>query len=177
VFVVGLSAGGAMAVALLACYPDVFSGGAVVAGLPVGAASGTTQALMRMAHPGPERPAAEWAGYVKAAGPANYDGPTPRISIWHGLADNVVDPANGDLLATQWSAVHKLPLAPNEDSKETVGRHRVWSKRGKPVMEQWIIPGMAHGYPIDAKTGTAGQFILDVGHSATRSIAGFWDLI
>ena len=49
VFVAGLSAGGAMAAALLAAYPDVFAGGAIVAGLPVGAANSATEALRRMA--------------------------------------------------------------------------------------------------------------------------------
>ena len=38
IFVAGLSAGGAMAAALLAAYPAVFAAGAVVAGLPVGTA-------------------------------------------------------------------------------------------------------------------------------------------
>src|SRR5882757_2300932 len=37
VFITGLSAGGAMTSVMLATYPDVFAGGAVVAGLPYGA--------------------------------------------------------------------------------------------------------------------------------------------
>jgi poly(hydroxyalkanoate) depolymerase family esterase len=39
VFNTGLSAGGAMANAMLAAYPEVFAGGAVIAGLPYGVAS------------------------------------------------------------------------------------------------------------------------------------------
>ena len=53
VFVVGLSAGGAMAAALLAAYPDVFAAGAIVAGLPVGCASNETEAFLRMSRAGP----------------------------------------------------------------------------------------------------------------------------
>src|SRR5262245_49340717 len=34
IFVTGLSAGGAMTSAMLACYPEVFAGGAIVSGLP-----------------------------------------------------------------------------------------------------------------------------------------------
>ena len=37
VFVTGLSAGGAMASVMLATYPDVYAGGAIIAGLPFGA--------------------------------------------------------------------------------------------------------------------------------------------
>jgi poly(hydroxyalkanoate) depolymerase family esterase len=38
VFVTGLSAGGAMASVMLATYPEVFAGGAIIAGLPFGCA-------------------------------------------------------------------------------------------------------------------------------------------
>ncbi len=177
VFVVGLSAGGAMTAAMLAAYPDVFAAGAVVAGLPVGAASSTTEALMRMAQPGPERTPAEWAEQVRAATPARERRGLPRISIWHGTADSVVDAGNGDLLATQWGAAHGLDTAPSSDTTLPAARHRSWSKSGRAVMEQWTIPGMRHGYPIDAKTGKAAPFILDVDLPATRLIARFWGLL
>ena len=52
VFIVGLSAGGAMATAMLAAYPELFAAGASVAGLPVGAARSGMQALLRMATAG-----------------------------------------------------------------------------------------------------------------------------
>ena len=39
VFVTGLSAGGGMASVMLATYPEVFAGGAIIAGLPYGCAS------------------------------------------------------------------------------------------------------------------------------------------
>ncbi len=176
VFVVGLSAGGAMTAALLAAYPDAFAGGAVVAGLPVGAASGTAQALIRMARPGPERAAAAWAQQVRAAAPAGYRGGWPRISIWHGAADTVVDPGNADLLSTQWGAVYGLTAAPSADIAEPAARHRRWDQDGETIMEQWTVPGMPHGYPIDATNGRAGPYIVDANISATRHIARFWGL-
>lgn len=39
VFIAGLSAGGAMTAAMLAAYPELFAGGAIIAGLPHGAAT------------------------------------------------------------------------------------------------------------------------------------------
>ncbi|MCL6569654.1 MAG: PHB depolymerase family esterase, partial [Meiothermus silvanus] len=48
VFVTGLSAGGAMAAAMLAAYPDLFAGGAVIAGLPYGVARNVQDALRVM---------------------------------------------------------------------------------------------------------------------------------
>ena len=48
VFITGLSAGGAMTSVMLATYPDVFAGGAIVAGLPYGAATNVQQAFETM---------------------------------------------------------------------------------------------------------------------------------
>ena len=56
VFITGLSAGGAMTSVMLACYPEVFAGGAIVAGLPYGAASNVQQAFESMLQC-PSRPA------------------------------------------------------------------------------------------------------------------------
>ncbi|UCI18400.1 PHB depolymerase family esterase [Mesorhizobium sp. B2-1-8] len=48
IFVTGLSAGGAMPAAMLATYPEVFAGGAILAGLPYGSATTLPQAFDRM---------------------------------------------------------------------------------------------------------------------------------
>lgn len=48
VFATGLSAGGAMTSVMLAVYPEVFSGGAIVAGLPYGCANNLVDALQCM---------------------------------------------------------------------------------------------------------------------------------
>jgi poly(hydroxyalkanoate) depolymerase family esterase len=160
VFIAGLSAGGAMTAALLAAYPDVFAAGAVVAGLPVGAAGSTSEALRRMAEAGPARSPADWAEQVRHAAPIGYPGPWPRVSIWHGEADGVVDPANSRLLGMQWSALHGLDsVAP--DTLELLGMRRErWTTAGRPVVERWSLPGVAHEWP----------------HGAARGIVDFWDI-
>ena len=48
IFVTGLSAGGAMTSVMLATYPEVFAGGAIIAGLPYGVATNVSQALNDM---------------------------------------------------------------------------------------------------------------------------------
>jgi poly(3-hydroxybutyrate) depolymerase len=48
VYLVGFSAGGAMAAAMLAAYPERFAGGAIVAGVPYGCANSVTKALQCM---------------------------------------------------------------------------------------------------------------------------------
>src|SRR5271166_627867 len=101
VFILGLSAGGAMTAALLAAYPDLFAAGASVAGVPVGAAQSGMQAIMQMRTCGPDQSPEEWAGRVRAAAPEGFAGPWPRLSIWQGQADTTVAPGNGNLGVVQ----------------------------------------------------------------------------
>ena len=149
VFVAGLSAGGAMAAALLAAYPDLFAGGAVVAGLPVGAASSATEALARMADAERGSTGQQLAQRVCDAAPAGFVGPWPRVSIWHGLADDVVDPANARLLAEQWSAVHGITSATNTTEDDSA-RRSTWTSSDRPAVELWMLSDLPHAWPVGA---------------------------
>ena len=57
IFIVGFSAGGGMAAAMLAAYPAVFAAGAVVAGMPVGSARTMMGAVMHMRRADQHHPA------------------------------------------------------------------------------------------------------------------------
>lgn len=149
VFVAGLSAGGAMAAALLAAYPDVFAGGAIVAGLPVGAASSATEALSRMADADHGCTGDALAQRVRDAAPEGFVGPWPRVSIWHGLADDVVDPANARLLAEQWSAVHGITNAMNTTEQDSA-RRTIWTSSDRPAVELWMLSDLPHAWPTGA---------------------------
>jgi feruloyl esterase len=179
VFVTGLSAGGAMTSVMLACYPEVFAGGAIVAGLPYGAARNVQQAFESMFQC-PSRPAREWGGLVRGAAP--HDGPWPRISVWHGSADKTVIPSNAREILKQWTDVHGLQIAPS--AQETVDGYprQVWiSDAGDELIESYTIPQMSHGTPLatgkaDFECGAAGPFLLDVGISSSFHIAKFFGL-
>jgi poly(hydroxyalkanoate) depolymerase family esterase len=175
VFIVGLSAGGAMAAAMLASYPEVFAAGAVVAGLPVGAASGPAQALTRMAQAGPERTAAAWAGEVLGTAPPRFTGPWPRLSVWTGSEDRVVDPQNARLLARQWSELHGYSEHPWSETDIPPATRKVWGPEDRPAVELWTIPGLAHGYPV-SEGGNPEDFVPAAGIDATAHIARFWGL-
>jgi poly(hydroxyalkanoate) depolymerase family esterase len=81
VFVVGLSAGGAMTAAMLAAYPERFAGGAIVAGVPYGCADTVAKGLQYM-KPGIDQTPAEWQRRVRNL--AGGEGRVPPVSIWHG---------------------------------------------------------------------------------------------
>src|SRR3954470_12789697 len=77
VFVTGLSAGGAMTSVMLATYPELFAGGAIIAGLPYGVASNVREALNGMFQ-SPRRPATHLGDLVRRA--SNHKGRWPKIS-------------------------------------------------------------------------------------------------
>jgi poly(hydroxyalkanoate) depolymerase family esterase len=149
VFIAGLSAGGAMAAALLAAYPDVFAGGAIVAGLPVGTASSAVEALARMADADHARTADTLAQRVRDAAPEEFAGPWPRVSIWHGLADDVVDPANARLLAEQWSAMHGITNGMNTSEADSAHR-TTWTSSDHAAVELWMLSDLPHAWPAGA---------------------------
>jgi poly(hydroxyalkanoate) depolymerase family esterase len=177
VYVTGLSAGGAMAAVMLAAYPDVFAGGAVVAGLPYGCATTVLQAFTCMS-PGVDRTPAQWGDAVRRASPAG--GPWPVVSLWHGTSDTTVVPRNLAELVEQWTNVHGASAGP----ADTVGGypHRLYRDRaGRAVVESYQITGAQHGQAVDpgagtAQCGTAAPYILDVNVCAAFHIGRFWDL-
>jgi poly(hydroxyalkanoate) depolymerase family esterase len=123
VFITGLSAGGAMTSVMLACYPEVFAAGAIIAGLPYGAAGNVQQAFQSMFQ-SPPRAAREWGDLVRAA--TSYGGPWPRISVWHGTSDKIVVPANAREILKQWTDVHGLSSTPSIEAKVDGYRRQVW---------------------------------------------------
>jgi poly(3-hydroxybutyrate) depolymerase len=163
---------------MLAAYPDVFAGGAIIAGLPYGCADTVPQAFDRMRGHGMP-PASELAALVRGA--SRYDGPWPTISIWHGTADATVSHSNAQAIIDQWRPMHGVGTAP--DSIESVGGHvrRAWSDTaGREVIEEYTIRGMAHGTPLDTLSGdgcgTSGAYMLEANISSTQRICRFWGL-
>lgn len=176
VFVTGLSAGGAMAAVMLATYPGIFAGGAIIAGLPFGCASTVPEALERMRGQGLPREAALQSAVRDAS---RHEGSWPTLSVWHGTQDRTVVPANGEAILSQWRGVHGLDAAPSETLAVSGHNRRIWrDAAGVARIEAFEIAGMGHGTPLDAGDGVGAPraFMLNAGISSTRHIAAFWQL-
>ena len=174
VFITGLSAGGAMSATMLALYPELFAGGAIIAGLPHGAAASMPQAFEAMRAQGP----APRDGGIRQAAPGVQR--WPRISILHGTGDQTVDVGNADRLLTQWLDVHGLPARPDSDLADGRRRHRTWADdAGEVRVDDHRIEAMGHGTPLDPARdplGAVGPFMLDVGFSSTAWLIEAWGL-
>ncbi|AKN73151.1 feruloyl esterase [Streptomyces sp. PBH53] len=181
VYVTGLSAGGAMTAVMLAAYPDVFSAGAVVAGLPYDCTRDSSPYTCM--NPGVDRSPADWAQRVRDAHPS-YTGPWPRTAIWYGDQDTTVVPRNATELRDQWTAVHGLPQTPTRTT--TIGpngtrQDQYLAADGTVAVEVDRVPGIGHGTPVDPGTGaeqcgsTGAPYFLD-SICSSRWIARFFGL-
>jgi poly(hydroxyalkanoate) depolymerase family esterase len=180
IYVTGLSAGGAMTMAMLATRPDLYAGGAVIGGLAYGTATGMSQAFDRMRGHGDTSDRALLDAV--RSGSRGHDGRWPTLSIWHGSADATVSVANADTIGRQWRALHGIAADAVREEHGAAGTRRLWSdSAGRDVVEEWIVPGMGHGTPVDPsqgeRLGAAGPFMLDVGVSSTALIAESWGLV
>jgi poly(hydroxyalkanoate) depolymerase family esterase len=179
IYVTGISAGAAMTLALAADYPEVFAGAAPLAGIAYGCADGLVSGLTCMRAP-PNNGAVDWGNAVRSA--TSHTGPWPRVSLWQGDADSIVDPANARAIVLQWTNVHGIDIAP-EQVKDAMGDlHSLYRNRdGEVLVESHRIEGMGHGVPVDPgpgedQCGKEGRFFPDMNICSSQQIARFWGL-
>jgi poly(hydroxyalkanoate) depolymerase family esterase len=152
VYVMGASSGAMVTQALLAVYPDVFKAGAEFAGVPAGCWSvndpdgqwSTPCANGQVTHTDKE-----WGDMVRAMYPG-YTGFRPRIQLWHGSADSIINYTNYGEAVKQWTNVLGLPATPNTTGTVSIGGHnynrRQWKDScGIVVLDAFDEPGGPHG--------------------------------
>lgn len=179
IYVTGLSAGAAMTNVMLATYPDIFKAGAPLAGVPFKCATSVGASLLCNVGTVGKSPV-QWGNLVRGA--TSWNGPWPRVSIWHGSSDGTVNIANLNETMEQWTNVHGADQA--ADVSDTVAGypHRVYrNDAGATVVETFSITGMGHGQPVDpgagsTQCGTAVGYNLDANICASYHIARWFGL-
>jgi len=166
VYVVGVSAGAAMAVNVAASYPDLFAAVGSHSGIPYRAAPTVADAV-RVMHGGSSDPAILAYALQDALGGRAM----PLIAV-HGGADAVVQPVNSRQLAAQWAGVLGVSSAPAQRTTEGgLGVERTrWARAdGRPAVELVIVDGLGHAWSGGSPEGTytdprgpdASRLILD----------------
>ncbi len=174
VYVTGLSAGGAMTAVMLATYPDVFAGGAVVAGLAYKCATDTNSAYTCMFGAVSKTPA-QWGDLVRGANPG-YSGPWPKVAVWYGSSDTTVVPANATVLRDQWTNVWGISATATSTSSLPASTTRSAYGTGQVIL--YKVDGIGHGTPIDPgsaenQCGSAGSYFIDSICSSYYAAADF----
>ena len=172
VFAMGHSGGGAQTALLLATWPDVFAAGGTIAGIPYNCTTVYAE-VSGCLNPGKDKTGEQWGQLVKDAYPG-FTGPYPRITIWHGTADTLVNPKNQDELIQQWTSVHGVAETPTATDEVDGHVHEVYGG----VVEAYRIQGADHGTFVDPDKGcgATGAYFLDKDICAARHMAEFFGL-
>lgn len=156
IYVTGTSSGGMTTQALLALYPDVFKAGSAMAGVPAGCWAVDNPgggwsgpcAGGSVAHT-----AEEWGEIARDLHP-EYTGHRPRVQLFHGDADDIIDYQNHLESIKQWTNVLGLPAAPTSTETLPLGSHQAtreqWQDEcGYVALDAFTSQGGDHG-PSDA---------------------------
>ncbi len=148
IFIAGVSAGAAMAVAVVATSPDTFAAGASIAGGPFRCADSVADAPACLAGDAPVDADTLARRLLDALG----DVAAPALLVVHGSDDHVVSPRSSDALARQWDSAGDV--------------------------ERITLQGVGHELPIDTRggCGAAAPFMHDSGRCLLRDVVDFFGL-
>ncbi len=164
VYVVGMSAGGAMAAIMAEAYPDLYAAVGIHSGLAPGAAHDMSSAFAAMHQGGPATPRRDIST-------ATATGESARIMpaiVFHGDRDKTVHPRNADRLLEHYCPA-RLTGSQEEVSGSTprgtvrqgqvAGGHPYTRATyrdagGRAIAERWTVHGLGHAWSGGSSSGS-----------------------
>jgi poly(hydroxyalkanoate) depolymerase family esterase len=169
VYIVGLSAGAAMALTVSYAYPEIFAAMGLHSGIPYGVATSTPEAIRRMGI-GASDPVDYAAAVVLGMGTNK---PIPAI-VFQGKSDKTVNPVNADNIVAQLTTgFAQSALKPRTESSGLTTKGYHYTKRvfgSPPLIEQWSVDELGHAWSGGSREGT---YTDEHGPDATREIMRF----
>lgn len=107
-YITGLSAGGAMSVVMVSSYPELFQASAIMSAGPYKSANNAFESIGALAG-NVDKTAQEWKDLVRNEN-LSYSGEYPKMAIFHGKNDNVVDFKNAHELTEQWTSLYDIDI-------------------------------------------------------------------
>ena len=164
VYVVGMSAGGAMAAIMAETYPDLYAAVGIHSGLAPGAAHDMPSAFAAMHQGGPATPRREVPIGTPTGGSARI---MPAI-VFHGDRDKTVHPRNADHLLEHYYPVTltgSLEEASGSTPRGTVRQGQVPGGHaytratyrdagGRALAERWTVHGLGHAWSGGSSSGS-----------------------
>ncbi len=177
VYIIGLSAGGAMVSSMLVNYPDLFKAGAVVAGIPFPCADGLITAISCMNN-GPSQTVGELVSLVQQINPKQVV--WPKLSVWTGTNDKIVNPLNSSVYAKHWVKLLKLENTPIVDKHLGYTVTRWHNNTTKEIEVELVeVAQLNHGIMVNTKVENGGEvssYLLSSPISTARYVIDFWKL-
>jgi poly(hydroxyalkanoate) depolymerase family esterase len=176
IYIIGMSAGGAMASSLLVNYPKLFNAGAIVAGIPFPCADGLITAISCMKN-GPSQTADELTLLVNEINPKQIT--WPKLSVWTGADDAIVNPLNSITLAQHWAKLSGIEAMPQLNNKPGYTIKSWNDKYNKKQVELIEVANIGHGLmvnPNELNGGETTNYLLASPISTAKHIVDFWQL-
>jgi len=175
IYIIGLSAGGAMASSMLVNYPELFTAGAIVAGIPYPCADNLITAIACM-RGGPSQDPEQLTRLVNQINSSNH---WPMLSIWTGSQDAVVNPKNSQTLAVHWAELTQSSQQPTI-AKYPGYQISQWHGQNQQVNVELIeIDHMAHGIavaPQQIDGGSEAPFVINTPISTVLYLLDAWKI-
>ncbi|MGJ5950438.1 extracellular catalytic domain type 1 short-chain-length polyhydroxyalkanoate depolymerase [Streptomyces neyagawaensis] len=147
IFATGISSGAMMTNVLLGVYPDVFAAGAAFAGVPFACFATTNGSEWNSECAGGRiiRSPQAWGDLVRGAYPG-YNGPRPRMQLWHGTQDDVLRYPNFGEEIKQWTNVRGVGQTPSSTDSPQNGwtRTRYGGTGDRAPVEGISMQGVGH---------------------------------
>ena len=185
IFITGLSAGAAMSVIMMADYPETFNAGAIFAGGAYKAGNGMVTGVMALLG-WRIKSAEKWGNIVRKQNPT-YQGDYPRIIIYQGNSDWIVNKRNGIEIMKQWTNLHHISTQPTETIDGFAGvkdiqRLTYNSNTKKDAVVFYKVDGLSHALLVDPgkcsfQGGRGGIFSKDKNYNSTLWTAYDFGLI
>lgn len=176
VYIIGLSAGGAMASSMLVNYPDLFTAGAVVAGIPFPCADGLITGISCMKN-GPSQTTGELVTLTHKLNPKRMT--WPKLSVWTGTNDSIVNPLNSSMLAQQWAQLSTLVTKPIVENRSGYTITRWLNAASEVQIELVEVSELDHGIMVNPNAENGGEvsdYLLASPVSTAKHVIDFWQL-
>jgi poly(hydroxyalkanoate) depolymerase family esterase len=164
VYVVGMSAGGAMAAIMAEAYPDLYAAVGIHSGLAPGAAHDMPSAFAAMHQGGPAIPRQDVPTATATGESARI---VPAI-VFHGDRDKTVHPRNADRLLEHYCSAQLT--GSRDDASGSTPRGTVRQGQvpggyaythatyrdagGRAIAERWTVHGLGHAWSGGSSSGT-----------------------
>lgn len=178
-YMTGVSSGGHLTNVMLATYPEVFLAGAPQSSFPYKCAMAAPD-LAPCATASRGYSAGQWGDLVRNADPG-YQGPWPRVQIWHGMEDPVIRYPNLHEQVLQWTSVHGVDAVADEEDELLSNPRAGYATGGGIVVQTVSVRNMKHGVAVDPgdgprQCGKVGSFAIDVDICAAYWISEFFGI-
>ncbi|KAK4442109.1 Alpha/Beta hydrolase protein [Podospora aff. communis PSN243] len=159
VFVTGVSSGAMMTQVLLGSYPDVFAAGSAFSGVPFGcfAPTGRDNAGVYgywnddCAKGRVKKTAEEWGALIRGGYPG-YEGWRPKVQLFHGTKDEILDFVNHGEAVKGWAEVLGVGGGPVKETKDTPLKGWTRYSYGEGWLEAFTAEGVPHDIRVQENT-------------------------